>query len=590
MSSVDEGRRSVLMRGLRIVMSYIATHPLPFIVSVTGGAIYAVATVASSYVLGRVTDEVVYPGLGKGVSSGTLWAGAGALVGVMVLRAVSIVLRRYFAGMTTYRMQATLRNRVIDRYRELPLEWHRARPTGELLAHAEADVQAATEVMNPVPFSIAVMFLLVFAAASLVAADAFLAGIGLLVLPSLGLLNRSYGRVVEPAATAAQERIGDVSAVAHESIDGALVVKTLGREQSEVERFDRSAADLERERVRMGTLRAAFEPAFEAVPNLGIVILLGVGAWRVSTGAVTVGTLVQFVALFQLLAFPMRMIGFVLSSLPRAVVGRERLQGIFGETATLASPETVRTLPSGPLGLSMHSVSYSYGPHRVLDRFSLQVSPHESVALVGPTGSGKSTLASLLVRLADPDEGTICIGGVDVRQLEQGHLQEVASVVFQRSFLFATTVRDNIALDSGAPDEEVRRAARLAQADAFIRALPEGYETVVGERGVTLSGGQRQRVALARALVRRPRVLILDDATSSVDPTIEAAILHGLKQDLETTLVVIAYRVSTIALADRVLFLQDGRVAAQGRHEDLLEFAPYDAMVRAYEGEAQVAR
>jgi ATP-binding cassette subfamily B protein len=590
MGSVEEGRRSVMMRGLRIVVSYIATHPLPFIVSVTGGAIYAVATVASSYVLGRVTDEIVYPGLEGDVSSGTLWAGAGALAGVMVLRAVSIVLRRYFAGMTTYRMQATLRNRVIDRYRELPLAWHRARPTGELLAHAEADVQAATEVMNPVPFSIAVMFLLVFAAISLVATDVFLAGIGLLVLPTLGLLNRSYGRVVEPAATAAQEKIGDVSAVAHESIDGALVVKTLGREQSEVERFDSHAAELQRERVSMGTLRAAFEPAFEAVPNLGIVILLGMGAWRVSTGAVTVGTLVQFVALFQLLAFPMRMIGFVLSSLPRAVVGRERLQGIFRETATLATPERVRALPSGPLGLTMRSVSFAYSSQRVLDRVSLHVAPHESVALVGPTGSGKSTLALLLVRLADPDEGSICIGDVDVRDLDQGHLQEVASVVFQRSFLFATTIRDNIALDSGASNDEVRRAARLAQADAFIRALPQGYETVVGERGVTLSGGQRQRVALARALVRRPRVLILDDATSSVDPTVEAAILQGLKRELETTLVVIAYRVSTIALADRVLFLQDGRVAAHGRHAELLDFPPYDAMVRAYEGEARLAR
>jgi ATP-binding cassette, subfamily B, bacterial len=574
------------MRGLRIVVSYIATHPLPFVVSVTGGAIYAVATVTSSYVLGRVTDQVIYPGFGRGVSSGTLWAGAGALTGVMLLRAVSIILRRYFAGMTTYRMQATLRTRVIDRYRELPLAWHRARPTGELLAHAEADVQAATDVMNPVPFSIAVMFLLVFAIISLLATDAFLAGIGLLVLPALGFLNRSYGRVVEPAATAAQERIGDVSAVAHESIDGALVVKTLGREKSEVERFDRRAAELEGERVRMGRLRAAFEPAFEAVPNIGIVVLLAMGSWRVSTGAVTVGTLVQFVSLFQLLAFPMRMIGYVLSSLPRAVVGRERLQGIFHEPVTLAPPARGRELPPGPLGVTMSSVSFSYDSHPVLDRVSLEVFPNESVALVGPTGSGKSTLAQLLVRLADPDAGSIHLGDVDVRDIEPGELQENASVVFQRSFLFASTVRDNIALDSGASDEDVARAARLAQADSFIRALPGGYDAVVGERGVTLSGGQRQRVALARALVRRPRVLILDDATSAVDPTVEAIILDGLKRELETTLIVIAYRVSTIALADRVLFLQGGRVAAQGSHQQVLSFPPYEAMVRAYEGAA----
>jgi ATP-binding cassette, subfamily B, bacterial len=353
-----------------------------------------------------------------------------------------------------------------------------------------------------------------------------------------------------------------------------------------VERFDRRAAELEHERVRMGRLRAAFEPAFEAAPNLGIVTLLGVGAWRVSTGAVSIGTLVQFVSLFQLLAFPMRMIGFVLSSLPRAVVGRERLQGIFGETAALPFPVEARELPPGPVGVTVRSVSFSYGENRVLDRLSFHVEPNESVALVGPTGSGKSTLAQLLVRLADPDAGSIQIGGVDVRDIGQGELQGVASVVFQRSFLFASSVRDNIALDSGASDEEVVRAARLAQADSFIRGLPRGYETVMGERGVTLSGGQRQRVALARALVRRPRVLILDDATSAVDPTVEAAILEGLRRELETTLVVIAYRVSTIALADRVLWLQDGRVAAQGSHEQLLDYSPYEAMVRAYEGAA----
>ena len=213
----------------------------------------------------------------------------------------------------------------------------------------------------------------------------------------------------------------------------------------------------------------------------------------------------------------------------------------------------------------------------------MEVAPNESIALVRPTGSGKSTLAHLLVRLADPDFGSVRLGGVDLRHVDAGELRRVAAMVFQESFLFATSVRDNIALEQEISDEEIERAARLAQAHGFIERLPGRYDAVLGERGVTLSGGQRQRLALARALVRRPRLLILDDATSAVDPTVEAAILNGLRGELETTLIVVAYRVSTIALADRVLFLDDGRIVAEGTHRDLLSHPAYLAMVNAYE-------
>ena len=580
---MPEGR-GMFRRGLRIVASYVRTHPMPFAVSVVGSTAYSITTVMSAVVLGRVTDEVVYPAFGEGVSERTLWWGAAALVGVVFLRAGSIIVRRYFAGMTTYRMQATLRRRIVDRYLELPLSFHRSRPTGELLAHAEADVQAATDVMNPVPFSIAVIMLVTFAVVSLIMTDPFLAAVGLLILPALGVLNRIYGHVVEPVASAVQQRLGDVSAVAHESIDGALVVKTLGREASEVARLDRRAEELQRERVRMGNVRAAFEPAFEALPNLGIVVLLAVGAWRLSRGAVTVGTLVQFMSLFQLLAFPTRMIGFVLAEIPRAVVGRERLHGVLTEPVDVLPPERGCDLPDGALGLSVDSVRFSYDGHPVLDGISFDVAPNESIALVGSTGSGKSTLAELMVRLADPDSGRISLGGIDLRDLAPGRLQQAVGAVFQRGFLFATTIRENIALEAPVSDAELVRAARLAQADSFIEELPRGYDTVVGERGVTLSGGQRQRIALARALLRRPRVLILDDATSAVDPTVEARILDGLRRELDTTLIVIAYRVSTISLADRVLFLEKGRIAAHGTHRHLMGHARYRAMVLAYEG------
>jgi ATP-binding cassette subfamily B protein len=308
-----------------------------------------------------------------------------------------------------------------------------------------------------------------------------------------------------------------------------------------------------------------------------------VGSWRVSSAAITLGTLVQFVSLFELLAFPLRLIGFVLSDMPRAVVGRERIQEVFTEPITLPAATERIPLPDGPIGVSARSVAFSYDGNRVLGDLSFEVVPNESVALVGSTGVGKSTLAHLLVRLADPEYGSIRLGEVDLRHVDPADLRRSTAIVFQESFLFARSVRENIALDLQVSDEEIRYAARLAQADEFISELPRGYDTVLGERGVTLSGGQRQRLALARALVRKPRLIILDDATSAVDPTVEAAILDALRRELDTTLLVVAYRVSTISLADRVLFLEDGRIVAEGTHGQLLSHPAYLAMVSAYE-------
>jgi ATP-binding cassette subfamily B protein len=580
-----ETQPSATVRGFRIIGRYIRMHPGPFAIAVTGSTVYAAMTVASAIVLGRVTDKVLKPAFSGGVSLSTAWLGAIAILSIAILRAGGIVTRRYFAGMTWARVCATLRTRIVDRYQELPLAYHRSHPTGELMAHAEADVMAATDVLHPLPYSCAVVMLIVFALVALLVTDPFLAAIGIALLPGLTVLNRFYMKKVEAPARRAQERIGDVSAVAHESIDGALVVKTLGRERSEVSRMADRAGRLRDERIHMGNLRAAFEPAFEALPNLGIVILVGIGAWRVSTGDISEGTLVQFISLFLLLAFPMRLIGFLLSDLPRAVVGFDRVKEVFDERVSMPAAEGAVEPPPGPIRLTVDNVSFTYpdAAAPVIDDLTFDVRPNESVAIVGPTGSGKSTVVMLLDRLADPDSGRITIGGIDLREVSTPALRRDVAVVFQESFLFATSIRENIAMGLELSDAEIRDAARLARVHDFVMSLPNGYETVLGERGVTLSGGQRQRVAIARALVRRPRLMIMDDSTSAVDPTVEAAILDGLRSELDTTLVIVAYRVSTIALADRVLYLDDGRVVAEGSHLELLSHPDYEAMVRAYE-------
>jgi len=578
------GPAGLFRRGFGQIASHVAMHPRPFALSVVGALMYAGGTVAVTIALGRATDHVLRPAFGRGVSASAIWTGVGAVFALSILRAAGIGIRRFYSGVLGAAVAATLRDRVSDRYRDLSLAYHRQTPTGELLAHMEADVEASIEVLYPIPFAIGVVFLVVFALVSLLAADVFLALVGLFTVPTLALMNRSFAKRMEGPARRAQERIGDVSAVAHESIDGALVVKTLGREAAEVARLREKASQLRDERVAAGFVRAGFDSALEELPQLAVIALLAIGSWRLSTGDVTLGTLVQVVTLFGMLSWPMRFVGWILAEMPRAVVGYGRVAEVLAEPVTVELPARPVALPEGPLSVRAEAVAYAVDGFRVLEQVDLEIRPNESVAIVGPTGVGKSTLAQLLVRLDDPTSGEILIGGVNVRHADPSSLRRAAAIVFQESFLFATTVAENIALDAGVAIDRLRRAARIAQADRFIQALPNGYGTVLGERGHTLSGGERQRVALARALVREPHVLILDDATSSVDPRTEAQILAGLREELETTLIVVAYRLSTIRLADRVLYLERGRIRAAGTHDELMASQPgYAAMIHAYQ-------
>jgi ABC-type multidrug transport system fused ATPase/permease subunit len=338
--------------------------------------------------------------------------------------------------------------------------------------------------------------------------------------------------------------------------------------------------------ISVGRLRGFFDPTMDALPSLGTLAVLLLGAWRLQAGVLTVSELVTVSFLFTVLAFPVRAIGWVVAELPRSVAGWERVAAVLAADGDLAYGSSAPA-GSGPAELSFESVDFRYGDGPlVLHDVSFTVAPGKTVALVGATGSGKSTIASLAVRLVDPLSGRVAVDGVDLPAFSEAALASTSALVPQIPFVFDDTVRGNVTLDREAVSEEdARSAIRLAQAERFVEHLPSGWETQVGERGTSLSGGQRQRVTLARALAGRPRLLVLDDATSAVDPRVEADILAALRgHDAGASILVVAYRRATIALADEVVYLEQGKVVATGTHTSLLDEVPgYADLVTAYE-------
>jgi ABC-type multidrug transport system fused ATPase/permease subunit len=576
---------AVIRRGFGVLRMGAREQWRVFTIAVIGSALYGTMTVGSAYVIGDVVGRVVLPAVRSGhTTGGALAAAAAAIAGVALLKATGITFRRIFAGVTQYRLQATYRRRVTRQYLRLPIAWHQGHPTGELLSNANSDVESMWYPMAPLPFACGVTFMIAITSAALLLTDPVLAVVGFVVFPLVGIGSFVMSRRMSDRVAAAQQLRGDASGVAHESFDGALVVKALGREAEETERFARKAEDLRDALIGVGRVQGAFEAFVQAVPNLGIVVVLWVGSMRIASGAIDAGTLVRVAYLFSILAMPLDAIGYVLGQLPRAVVGWDRVRRVLSADGRLPHGSHRHGGAAEPAQIALQQVRFSYGVGDVLRDVTFDVPSGRTVAVVGVTGAGKSTLVNLVVRLVDPADGEVTLDAADLRDLAAGELSRHVAVVPQQTFLFDDTVRGNVTLGADLPDEEVWSALGLAQADRFVRALPAGLDTPVGERGTSLSGGQRQRIALARALVRRPRLLVLDDATSSVDPAVEAAILRGLRdKSLGCTVLVVAYRRATIALADEVVLLEAGEVLARGTHAELVGRVPaYRRIVQAY--------
>ena len=511
----------------------------------------------------------------------------GLIVVVGLLKALGVGGRRWFAFRLSYRAETDLRNRIFEHIQRLEFSYHDATATGELMARASSDLSQVRLVFAMLPITIANVAMFVLVGAVLIGLDPVLGSVAALTIPVMGVTAMTYARRVLGTSFEVQQRLADMSSVVAEGVSGIRVVKAFGREEREVGRVDDVAAQIYDKTMELVRHRSRFVPGFEVIPALATVAVLWIGGLRVIDGIMTLGDFVAFTQYLVILIFPLRLTGWFFAELPRAAAASARVLQLLEKAPEIVDPEDPRQLPPGGGEIRFRGVEFAYpeGPP-VLSGVDLRVPSGSSVAVVGSTGSGKSTLAYLVPRFYDPSGGTVSIDGVDVRHLRLDDLRSQVAVVFEETFLFSATVAENIGF--GAPDasdDQIRLSARLAQAHDFIMELSDGYDTMVGERGLSLSGGQRQRIALARALLRDPRVLILDDATSSVDAATEAEIRAALGTVMEgRTTLIIAHRTSTLSLADRVVVLDEGRVVGEGRHEELLESLPRYAEILAEAG------
>ena len=548
----------------------------PYRTSMIVSIVLAVASQAAALVAIYLTKPAIHA-IGEG-DHRLLWELVGIVAAVGLARAVMMAGRRLISGKQALSVEMDMRRDVYAKLVRLSFRFYDRHQTGQLMSRATVDLQAVRFFLG---YGLIFFFQHLLTVAGVTVAmlilDWRLALVSLGIVPVLIAVAYRYSHVSHPLLRDVQQKMADVATVAEENIVGVHVVKAFAQEDAEQAKFERRSELVFGQSVKANRQRAFYVPALQFLPLLAQAAVVLVGGRMVVNGSLSLASFITFNLFLTMLVFPLRMLGMWIGQAQRATASGERIFQVIDEAEDVVDAPDARELPDGPGRVRFEHVTFGYDPERpVLHDVDLELEPGKTVALIGHTGSGKTTFASLIPRFYDVQEGRVLLDGADVREVELRSLRSRIGIVTQDPFLFSATVRENLSFGNpNATDEEIERAARLAQAHEFVAALPQGYDTIIGERGITLSGGQRQRLAIARALVVDPRVLILDDATASVDATTEMKIRAGLAEAAKgRTTIVIAHRLSTIALADEVIVLDEGRVAARGGHEELLETSP----------------
>ncbi|HEU4972854.1 MAG TPA: ABC transporter ATP-binding protein [Gaiellaceae bacterium] len=567
-STARSGRRTFVR-----LLGFLRPYRTSLIVSTVLAIAAQVAAILVLVLTGAVINEIE-----DDPHTRTLLAFAGVIVLLGLVRGALTYGRRIISGRQALGVEYDLRDELYSHFLRLSFGFYDRSQTGQLMSRATMDLQSVRFFLGyGLIFFAQHVVTIVVVTVVLFVYSWELALVALAITPVIVLTAFRYSRVSHPVLRDVQQSLGEVATVAEESISGVHVVKSFAQEDRRAERFGHAADTVFAKTLAANRQRAVYVPLLTFLPFIAQALVLLVGGRMVINGSMTLGSFSAFYLLLAMLVMPLRMLGMWIGQAQRAVAAGERIFEILDEPEEVADATDPTPMPAGPGEVVFEDVSFGYDPERpVLEDVDLRIAAGHTVALIGPTGSGKTTLAALVPRFYDTTHGRVLVDGVDVRRLVRRSLRSEIGVISQDPFLFSASVRDNIALGMpDAPHDAVEAAARAAQAHDFIEELPHGYDTVVGERGITLSGGQRQRIAIARALLIDPRILVLDDATASVDATTEAKIRAGLLEVMRgRTTIIIAHRLSTIALADEVVVLDHGRITARGTQAELLETSP----------------
>jgi ATP-binding cassette subfamily B protein len=565
---VDDQSRPPYRRTFVRLLGFLRPYKLSMGISVVLAVASQAAALVIVYLTGNVVDVVRHGHRHQLVPL------VAAVLGVGAVRALTMMGRRLIAGRQALAVEMDMRTALYARLVRLSFSFYDRHQTGQLMSRATVDLQGVRFFLGyGLIFFFQHIFTIVGVTIVMFVVSVKLSLVALAILPLLIAFAYRYSHIAHPLLRDVQQKMADVATVAEENIVGVHVVKAFAQEQAEQDKFETRSEAVFAQSVKANRQRAFYVPLMSFLPMFAQAAVLLVGGRMVVHGQLGLENFVRFSLYVTMLVMPLRQLGMWIGQAQRATASGERIFQVIDEPEDIADAPAARDLPEGDGLVRYEGVSFEYAPGRpVLHEIDLEIAPGRTIALVGHTGSGKTTLASLLPRFYDVSAGRVTLDGADVRAVKLNSLRRAIGVIPQDPFLFSTTVRENIAFGTPhATDEEIERAARLAQAHEFVEALPEGYNTVIGERGITLSGGQRQRIAIARALVMDPRILILDDATASVDATTEARIRTGLTEAMRgRTTIIIAHRLSTIALADEIVVLEHGRMAARGTQDELL--------------------